>query len=49
MKLMRRPPPHFAERMIERVLFNSRWLLAPVCLGLARGLPFCRPHSSRLN
>jgi uncharacterized protein (TIGR00645 family) len=37
MKLMRRPRPPFAERMVEHELFTSRWLLAPIYLGLALG------------
>jgi uncharacterized protein (TIGR00645 family) len=35
---MRRPRPPLAERMVEHVLFTSRWLLAPIYLGLAVGL-----------
>jgi uncharacterized protein (TIGR00645 family) len=38
MKPMRRPRPPLAERMVEHVLFTSRWLLAPIYLGLAVGL-----------
>lgn len=38
MKLMRRPRPPIAERMVEHVLFTSRWLLAPIYLGLVAGL-----------
>lgn len=36
---MRPPPPHpLAERIVERAIFASRWLLAPIYLGLIGGL-----------
>lgn len=38
MKPRRLPTHHFAERMVEYVLFTSRWLLAPIYLGLVAGL-----------
>jgi uncharacterized protein (TIGR00645 family) len=38
MSSRRRPPPPFAERIVEQVLFTSRWLLAPIYLGLVAGL-----------
>jgi uncharacterized protein (TIGR00645 family) len=31
-------PPNMLERLIERTLYASRWLLAPLYLGLALGL-----------
>jgi uncharacterized protein (TIGR00645 family) len=34
-----KPPTHnMIERAIERVVFNSRWLLAPIYVGLSAGL-----------
>jgi uncharacterized protein (TIGR00645 family) len=34
-----RPPPHpLLERIVEHVIFGSRWLLAPIYLGLVGGL-----------
>jgi uncharacterized protein (TIGR00645 family) len=34
-----RPPPHpLPERIVEHVIFGSRWLLAPIYLGLIGGL-----------
>lgn len=38
MKLSQRPPPPLPERLVEYVLFTSRWLLAPIYLGLVAGL-----------
>jgi uncharacterized protein (TIGR00645 family) len=38
MNLSRRPPPPLPERLVEYVLFTSRWLLAPIYLGLVAGL-----------
>jgi uncharacterized protein (TIGR00645 family) len=38
MNLSPRPPPSFPERLVEYVLFTSRWLLAPIYLGLVAGL-----------
>jgi uncharacterized protein (TIGR00645 family) len=35
---LRRPPAPIAERVVEYVLFTSRWLLAPIYLGLVAGL-----------
>jgi hypothetical protein len=35
---LRRPPEPIAERVVEYVLFTSRWLLAPIYLGLVAGL-----------
>jgi uncharacterized protein (TIGR00645 family) len=33
------PPPHpLLERIVEHVIFSSRWLLAPIYLGLIGGL-----------
>jgi uncharacterized protein (TIGR00645 family) len=38
MNLLQRPPPPRPERLVEYVLFTSRWLLAPIYLGLIAGL-----------
>lgn len=38
MKSAKIPTQHLAERIVECVLFASRWLLAPIYLGLIAGL-----------
>lgn len=38
MNLSPRSPPPLPERLVEHVLFTSRWLLAPIYLGLVAGL-----------
>ena len=35
---MTAPSPSLAERIVEQVMFSSRWLLAPIYVGLIAGL-----------